>query len=67
MRYHIGYYSGVAGDFLRALIVSGLKDTKTKFQDNKLYVRFPDCWSPVIEVYDNGKIQAIGQMDIDGP
>ena len=65
MRYHIGYYSGAAGDFLRALIVSGLKDTKTKFQDNKLYVRFPDCWEPVIEVYDNGKIQAIGQMDID--
>ena len=41
MRYHIGYYSGAAGDFLRALIVSGLKDTKTKFQDNKLYVKIP--------------------------
>ena len=53
------------GDFLRGLIVSGLKDTKTKFQDNKLYVKFPNCWEPVIEVYDNGKIHIIGTIDIE--
>ena len=36
MKYHIGYYGGAPGDFVRGLIVSGLKDTKTKFQDDKL-------------------------------
>ena len=39
MRYHIGYYSGVPWRLSKSPIVSGLKDTKTKFQDNKLHVR----------------------------
>ena len=41
MKYHIGYYGGAAGDFLRGLMVSGLKDIKSKFEDNKLLVKYP--------------------------
>jgi len=40
MKYHIGYYGGTCGDFLRGLIVSGLKDIQTKFEDNNLYAKF---------------------------
>jgi hypothetical protein len=64
MKYHIGYYGGTCGDFLRGLIVSGLKDIQTKFEDNNLYAKFHE-WKPVIEVGDTGKIEAVGPMDID--
>ena len=75
MKYHIGYYGGTGGDFLRGLIVSGLKDIQTKFEDNKLYTKFKfednkfytkfHKWRPVIEVGNTGKIEAVGPMDID--
>ena len=31
MKYHLGYYGGAAGDFVRGLIVSGLRDLTSKF------------------------------------
>ena len=49
MNYHIGYWGGTCGDILRGLIVSGLKDIKTEFDDNKLWVKYNN-WRPVIEI-----------------
>lgn len=43
MKYHIGYWGGAGGDFLRGLILSGLKDIETKWQDNRLWIKF-DIW-----------------------
>jgi len=64
MKYHIGYYGGVGGDFLRGLIVSGLKDIKTKFEDGKLLVKF-DNYKPVITINSSGKINVCGPIEID--
>lgn len=65
MKYHIGYYGGAAGDFLRGLMVSGLKDIKSKFEDNKLLVKYPHEWKPVITIMPSGKVEVTGPIEID--
>ena len=64
MKYHIGYYGGAGGDFLRGLIVSGLNDIETKFENNTLYSPVPH-WIPVIKLLDNGKIEVVGPIEAD--
>lgn len=64
MKYHIGYWGGAGGDFLRGLIVSGLKDIETRWHDWRLWVKF-DEWRHVVHVTGNGKIDVVGCMDID--
>ena len=64
MKYHIGYWGGAGGDFLRGLVLSGLKDLETKWQDNRLWIKF-DIWKPVVHVTGNGKVDVIGPCEID--
>ena len=64
MKYHIGYWGGAGGDFLRGLILSGLKDIETKWQDNRLWIKF-DMWKPVIHVTGTGKVDVVGPAEID--
>tara|TARA_B100001057_G_scaffold39408_1_gene35465 strand:- start:595 stop:1374 length:780 start_codon:yes stop_codon:yes gene_type:complete len=66
MKYHIGYWGGAGGDFLRGLIVSGLKDIKTKWHDWRLWVKFDNgTWKHVVHVTGSGKVDVVGPMDID--
>lgn len=65
MKYHIGYYGGAAGDFVRGLMVSGLRDIATKFQDDKLLVKFSKEWKPVVTILPSGKVEVTGPIEID--
>ena len=71
MKYHIAYYGCTNGDFIRALILSGLNDIKTKFEDGNLCIKYDthkptSYWKKVIKVNSKGKIECIGgPLEID--